>query len=347
VSRHTINDAEKGFISALFAEGAMSEETMSREAMSKEAVDLTPETAQALGIKSVSLSLLDELEAQASTVSPEPKPEPKPKQTGVYEPKPEEFLRDPEPEPDESVAKFEEADEIDEEEVDAPDLPKRSTHGKLFGSKRAHPLDLFDTLNMRYKESWAAWEPETLLWSLRRDFGPVGNLVMNKIQAMGVAGRTDVPWQDWDIFENSGLAWNDIIPIFGAFQPVTPMQIAFTVTILNSIRKDEFANEVNAYIAAILDDHGIVYAPPEWFAGAQSLLDRDNNTPGLLTDIKKAWKVAKKVNPEEIDWNTEDAVEVQVLKLAVIKRYLEERQAIRGTIPVGTLSSTTLGPIVS
>lgn len=316
---------------ALFAEGEMS----------KEAVELTPETADALGIKSVSPSFLDELETQALDASPAPK------QTGTYEPKPEEFLQEPEPEVDESVPRFEEADEIDKDEVSAPDLPKRSTHGKLFGSKRAHPLDLFDTLNMRYGEKWAGWEPETLLWSLRRDFGPVGNLVMNKIQAMAVAGRTDIPWLDWDIFENSGLAWNDIIPIFGAFQPMTPMQIAFCVTILNKVRKEPFSNEVNAYIAAVLDDHGIVYAPSKWFAGAQAILDRDNETPGLLTDIKRAWKAVQKVSPEDVDWNTEDPVEVQTLKLSVIKRYLEERESIRGTIPVGTLSSTTLGPLVS
>jgi hypothetical protein len=195
---------------------------------------------------------------------------------------------------------------------------------------------------MRYKTDWATWEPETLWWSIRRDFGPVGELTRNKIQALTVAVGTDVPWLDWDVFEKCGLAWNDAMPIFGAFQPMTPMQAAFAVEVLRGVRDDEpFAHEVNAYIAAILEEHGWVYAPEEWFAGAQEIIDRKEWLIGLKVEVESAWKRIQHVSPEDIEWNEDNPLEIHLLKMMVVKRYLEGRKALRQEIP-GVASSATM-----
>jgi hypothetical protein len=347
VGRHSINSAEAGFFESILSEGT---------SVIKKAVQLDPEVAEALDIPSVSPKILEELERQAAAqeAKPKAKPQPEPKAPAsvegeVYEPSPQEFLQDPEPAKPEAaeLEEYERKEPPVKEEAPSPDLPSRATHGKLFTDKRAHPLQLFDTLNMRYKEDWAGWEPETLQWAIRRDFGSIGELTLNKIQALGLAGRTDVPWLDWDVFENAGLAWNDIVPIFGAFQAMTPMQVAFAVHVLKSVRDEPFAHEVNAYIAAILDDHGFVYAPKEWFAGAQEILSKGTKVLGIKGEVEDAWPRIKNVPPEEVDWNYENALDVHLMKLAVINRYLEERKLLRKKVPGVAMASTTIDPLVT
>jgi len=300
---------------------------------------------EALGIQTVSLTLLDEMETQIGdegSIKKESKPE-------TYEPKPIDFLKEkPKSKPKTvELDDYDRKDRIVEEDSLSPKLPSRASHGKLFTDKRAHPLQLFDTLNMRYKEAWAAWEPETLQWAIRRDFSSIGELTLNKIQALGVAGRADTTWLDWDIFENSGLAWNDIIPIFGAFQAMTPMQIAFAVHVLNSIRREPFSHEVNAYIAAVLDDHGFAYAPEEWFAGAQDILERTTKVIGIRGEVEEAWEKIKNFPPQEIDWDYNNALDVHLMKMTVIKKYLEERKLLRTKVPGVAMATVTIGTTVT
>lgn len=346
MGQHEPSSAELAFFDAISDEAPLT----------KAAVELERDTAESLGIPTVSPDVLEALEAEAEAApkpkpaaapaaEPEPEPEPAAAEPDTYEASPLEYLQEPEPEPEpgQEIDSFEHADaEPEAPAAPEPELPSRLTHGKLFNDKRSHPLQLLDVLSMRYKAKWVDWEPDTLWWSLRRDFGPVGELTRNKIQALGIAVGTDVPWLDWDTFENCGLAWNDVTPIFGAFQPMTPMQTAFAVHVLRSVRDDErFANEVNAYIAALLEEHGWVYAPEEWFAGAQDIIDRKEWLVGLKVEVKEAWKRVQHVPPEDIEWNEENSLDMHLLKMMVVKRYLEGRDGLRQEVP-GAPSSATM-----
>lgn len=340
MARHSPNQAERGFFDAILGDAPLL----------KRAVDLEPDTAAILGVQSVSPSSLKNLE---SSISAQP--------VTNTEPQEQEVDSDPVPVPDPEqpidldaahaeINGFDRTDAEPTPEVDAPvepPLPSRLTHGKLFTDKRAHPLQVFDVLTMRYQEDWVEWEPETLWWALRRDFGPVGEVSRNKIMALRLAAVTDAPWLDWDTFENSTLAWNDIIPIFGAYQPTSPMQTAFGVQVLRSIRQDEeFSWEVKAYIAAILEDNGFVYAPEEWFAGAQEVIDRKVWLLGFKSEVAAAWEKIKDTDPSSIEWDETNPLDVHLVKLAVIKRYLLEREAIREKVPGGRTSAAAVSPPV-
>lgn len=341
------NDAELNFFSDLLGEGDQS----------KEAADLAPDTAEVLGVQTVSPSILDKLEAQAGGGQPQEEApaesapaEPEPEAAPEAEPAPPPEVESEPPQPEEAVdvgaAPVRDEEPVQAEAVE-PELPSRVTHGRLFTERRAHPLQIFDVLTMRYKEEWPEWEPDTLWWALRRDFGPIGEIARNKIQALGLAAITDVPWLDWDVFENCGLAWNDFIPIFGAFQPMTPMQVAFTIQVLRGVRADEeISNEVNAYAAAVLDEHGWAYAPEEWFGNAQELLDRKVWMLGFKADVASSWEQIKDVPPEEIEWEQNDPRGIHLLKLAVVKRYLEGREGLRQQVPGVPASSVTASPPV-
>lgn len=356
--RHEASPAEQNFLSILLGETAVE----------KEAVDLSPETADALGIPSVSPATLDQLEGHAGQphrVVPPPTiaaPEKAELEEGfetqtepmtpppavASEPAPQEVPQSPAEMVD--VDGFNRVDEPpapEEEPAAEPPLPSRLTHGRLFTDKRASPLQILDILTARYGTDWADWESDTLWWALRRDFGPVGEIARNKIMALRLAATTDMPWLDWDIFENSGLAWNDIIPLMGVYQPMTPMQMALTVHILHEIRDDElFDAEVKAYIASILEDNGFVYAPHEYFDNAQELLDRKVWMVGFRQEVIQAWEKLKDVDPMTIEWRVDHPLDVHILRLMAVKKYVEERDALRNA-PVGpsASSSTTAPPV--
>lgn len=339
MARHVPSAAEQNFFATFLGEG-----------VAKVAVDLDPSVADALDVPTVSPSILKELERQAPAApaaaaagAPEaPAPE------AEEEPPSAEQLDAVEQQAAE-VGTFDRYDQeppADEEDPE-PELPGRRTHGRLFTDKRAHPLQLLDVLTMRYQTEWVEWEPSTLWWALRRDFGPVGEIARNKIMALRIAVSMDMPWLDWDVFEDSGLAWNDIVPVLGAFQPMTPAQTAFAVSILRRIRSDEeFEPEVVAYISAILEEHGFVYAPEEFFGPAQGLLDRRRWLLGFKQEVATAWDQIKDVDPTTIEWRDDHPLDVHLLKLAVVKAYLDEREALREVVPGAPAASTTTSPPV-
>lgn len=337
MGRHSLSPAEQGFFDTVFHDG-----------QSKFAVELDPDSADALGIPSVSPSVLSGLEEQAKAQAGDTQGGAAKESPKAKAPAPAAVDAEAET-PALDVDNFQRVDaEPEEEVVAAPDLPSRATHGKLFSDKRAHPVQLLEVLTMRYKTDWSEWESDTLWWALRRSFGPVGEVTRNKIMALRLAATTDVPWLDWDVFEDCGLSWNDIVPSMGTFQPMTPMQAAFTVQVLREIRPDdEFAHEVKAYMAAILDDHGWVWAPDEWFDGAQEVLEKNReHLVGLKNDVKVTWEKVRTIDPATVDWNEDDPRDIHILKMFVVQFYLQERAALREVVPGASVTSSTTSPPV-
>ena len=343
MGRHDpLNEADQGFFDAIIGD----EQT-------KTAVVLEPSTVDALGIPSVSRKILDDLEAQASGVgsseestSEQKQPEAKADRASGVQGEPEGEVQNEEAV---EVAKFDRTDaEPPKTEAVEPELPSRASHGKLFSDKRSHPIQILEVLTARYKTEWVGWESDTLWWSIRRSFGPVGDVIRNKIMALRLAVTTDMTWEDWDTFEDSGLAWNDIVPTIGSFQPMTPMQVAFAVQVLREIRPDEeFAHEVRAYIAAILDDHGWIWAPEEYFGDVQQILGRGReHLVGLKQEVTSAWEKIKDVDPQTIEWTDEEPLSIHLLKLFVVKSYLDGREALRKEKPGAAATSSTVSPPV-
>lgn len=284
--------------------------------LEKGAVELAPETAELLGTPSVSPQDLNQLEESASNGLQGEEP---PEEVSAEEPPPEE---------------------------EAEFVPDRQSDGGLFSSRRAHPLRILETLTLKYGEDWVDWEPETLWWAIRKDFGPLGEIAQNKIGALKVATKTDTPWLDWDTFEDVTLSWNDIIPIFGTVQLTTPAQAAFGVQVLRGIRpEEEFGDEVSIYMAAILEDHGYVYAPEEWFPGAQALLDRREHTRELRVDVENAFSKLRDIDPAMVKWDPTNPLDVHVLKLITIGRYLKAREDMADESATGSIATSTAPPV--
>ena len=218
----------------------------------------------------------------------------------------------------------------DEAAAAAPPLPGRATHGSIFSARRTHPLELNDVLWAKYGQDWLIWEPTTLWWAVRRDFGPVGELTRNKVMALRVATNTYRPWSEWDTFEKCGLAWNDILPVFGAWQPMPPSHVAFTIEVLRALHPEApWTHEVAAYEAMILDDSGFVYAPPEWFPGAQVLLDRNPSNAAFRDEVASTWAKLAGQDLSKAAWRADSARDIHLARLYVVASYLASRAALR------------------
>ena len=377
MSRHPLDDAERGFLSALLDDGEV-----------KTAVDLSPETAEALGIQTVNPKTLDLIESSVgNTVSDAvpaevaPSGQPTPAEPAEWQEIVEED-EPPSPGPDQAelenppnwqelveeednlsfedlpdpvqmeVEPFDPEDEEplvpEGEEVAEPELPLRAKAGGVFKNRRAHPLLMLDLLELAFQGDWAEWTSETLYWAIRRNYGPIGELNRNKIMALRIATTSDVPWLDWDVFEDCGLAWNDVIPMIGVFQPMSPAQMAFAVHCLRDVRDDqEFGHEVLTYIAALLDEDGWLYAPEEYFDRAYEVLERNQEHVALRSEVKHAWEKVRNVDPESIVFDPENPVDMHVLKLFAVQRYLDEREQLREDLGKSGSSQKPTPPIPS
>ena len=196
----------------------------------------------------------------------------------------------------------------------------------LFRNEMTHPATLAFVLSERYGNGWLEWESETLFYAIRRDFGPLNPIVRHSIQALRVSITTNLAWFDWDVFENTGHAWTGTIPRFGEYQPLSSLYVAFANETLDTLRSDEeWSAEVSAYMAAVLDQEGFVFAPEEWFPGAQRLLDRNKEGHVLRDQVEMVWRKAQNADPSDIEWSPSDALDIQIGRLTAIRLYLEQR----------------------
>lgn len=338
--RYDLNNAELAFFDHL-STGA-----------EKIAVELEPATRSLLGIPpDETPDALDQLESAASGDTPEPAQAPaSPPQASqnvqggsgadqvIDQGEQEAHVISEEGRPPELDGEPQ-ADEEDEPLPVPEGVPGRATHGKIFNARRTHPMLLKDVLDRRYGDDWLFWEPETLWWAIRRDFGAVGEITRNKLQAIRTATKSYTPWDDWDTFENCCVAWSDGIPIFGAMQPLTPSQMAFGVQILKQLHPEApWGHEVAAYEAMVLEESGFVYAPEELFPSAQALINRKDWIVELRDQVDSSWRKLQTMDLSGVDWNADNPVDIHIAKLLVIKTYLEERELMRtGPASVGQI----------
>lgn len=132
----------------------------------------------------------------------------------------------------------------------------------LFSHPEAHPFVLDMALIKTFQLDWFMWEPDTLFQEIRQTFNTsVADVNRMKILAAMTLHVVDSFWEQWEVFENTILALNGIIPRIGYIQPPDVAHLMAGVDIANSIRKEEFSDEVCRYTAACFMDDQVSYAP--------------------------------------------------------------------------------------
>ncbi len=134
---------------------------------------------------------------------------------------------------------------------------------EAFTNSDTHPLILGLILLKTFKTEYLGWEPETVWAEIYLSFGRTPSAVSrNKIQAIRSSMVAPAPYEAWDIFENVALGLRGLPPRFDMVQQANPLQCAFALEVLSSLRSDiKVSNEVYKYVAATLFSAGYVYAP--------------------------------------------------------------------------------------
>jgi hypothetical protein len=141
-------------------------------------------------------------------------------------------------------------------------LNRPVTKSNLFSHSEAHPYVLDMALIKTFQLDWFMWSPETLFTEIEKTFHTsIAEVNRLKILVAATLHVSDVFWDQWEVFEKAVLALNGIIPSVTYMQPPDVGTLMTAVDIANSIRKEEFSEEVSRYVAAcFLNDH-ISYAP--------------------------------------------------------------------------------------
>jgi len=132
----------------------------------------------------------------------------------------------------------------------------------LFSHPEAHPFVLDMALLKTFQLDWLKWDPDTLFSEIRETFSTsVADVNRMKILATMTLHVVDAFWEQWDVFENTILALNGVIPRIGHMQPPDAALLMAGVDIVASIREEEYSDEVSRYTAACLLNEGVTYAP--------------------------------------------------------------------------------------
>jgi hypothetical protein len=176
----------------------------------------------------------------------------------VYEPVDDEY--EPTEEELEDASQPDDDDPV--EEKTARQVMRPVTRNNLFSHPEAHPFVLDMALIKAFKLDWFAWDPDALFQEIRRVFKTsVADINRVKIMAVVTLHVIDSFWDRWEIFEKVVLALNGIHTRPHHMQPPDLPSLMAGVDIANSIRKEDFDEEVARYTAACLLNEEVTYAP--------------------------------------------------------------------------------------
>ena len=145
-----------------------------------------------------------------------------------------------------------------------PPPPSREPVGRYFNYHDAHPVTLMMALLEKFGPEWFDWEGETLRREIAITFNSpiISEHNWQKIQAVKALTGTVGFWREWHIFEKIIQALNNNVPRFDISQRCTLAQLTAGVDIANTVRKREYEEEIQKYVAACAVDQGVTYLPP-------------------------------------------------------------------------------------
>ncbi len=134
---------------------------------------------------------------------------------------------------------------------------------QAFTNRETHPLLLDLILTKEFGKEYLGWEPETCWVEIGRTWNTsLSEINRNKIQAVRTCHVSDQPYERWEVFEKTGMALMGLAPRFDLIQKSTPHRASVSLEIMSHIRDEPgHSKEVYKYVAACLQEAGIIYGP--------------------------------------------------------------------------------------
>lgn len=210
---------------------------------------------------------------------------------------------------------------------------ERGTAQRLLQDVHTTATGCFRAVECFCGPGWRAWEPESIWLTLERRGVDVP--VLNRDKILAASTLTIIPafWFEVNAFENTIMAFNNVLSDGEILQEATPAQINWAVyeaEMLFSQAADipgttEFDREPIGYTAIVLDRAGFVLAP-ELLSFAQDALDGCvKDGAGIdKKDVKSAWKALQKKDLTKVDFK-DTPLDTQLARLTAVQLYLYKR----------------------
>jgi hypothetical protein len=146
-------------------------------------------------------------------------------------------------------------------EATAPS-PRPLSSKSIFSHPDAHPVVLDLALLKHFQLEWFTWLPETLFSEIEKTFKTsIADVNRLKIMAAKTLHVVDSFWDHWEIFEKAIQALNGMPPQLDVMQPPDLPLLLAGVDMANSLRKEEYHEQVARYCAAVFLYENVHYAP--------------------------------------------------------------------------------------
>jgi len=120
------------------------------------------------------------------------------------------------------------------------------------------------------------WDSDALKEELTEDFGEVGPVTWEKIQAARLLHTSETFWTEREVFEKVAASIMGELPIFSYAQPPESEEIAVAISTAAKIAFHPYDNDVLAYIAAACLNDGVWYFEDPLDIATAALSDHDS-----------------------------------------------------------------------
>lgn len=182
--------------------------------------------------------------------------------------------------------------------------------------------------------TFRSWEPDSLWLTLDRRGIDVPLVNRDKLLAAVTMSMVPAFWWEVNAFENTVMAFNNVVSNPEIMQEATPAQITWAVyeaeLLYSQIEDMEdtpvFDREPTLYTAVVLHREGFL-RPPDMLSFAQTALQsmNKNGTQVSINDLDTAWSKLRKMDLEGIKLG-DTPLEIQLGRLAAVQLYVEERR---------------------
>ncbi|MGD9209348.1 MAG: hypothetical protein PVI90_01160 [Desulfobacteraceae bacterium] len=212
------------------------------------------------------------------------------------------------------------------------DIVESSTAKQLLQNESTTATCCFKAVELLCGPMFRTWEPETIWLTLAHHSVDVP--VINRDKILSAITLTIIPafWFEINAFENTVLAFNNVLSDGRIVQEATPAQINWAVFEAEMLynqesaikESTEFDYEPIQYTAAVLHRKGFVLAP-ELLSFAQEPLDKMNNGVSVdKNELQTAWNTIKKKDLTKITFE-ETALDIQLTHLTAVQLYLQKQ----------------------
>jgi len=194
----------------------------------------------------------------------------------------------------------------------------------LFTERFIPPRVYTQVLGKMFGNAWLRWEPETLWDEIRSETGAqVSDEVRDKLLALRLLMVADNFWDEFTVFENTILAFNDRMVDPTYMQVCLPQELGYGLTVANNVKVKKFDSEIVNYIRACCEQDGLAVYHRS-FAFAQPRYESDSMRE-LVRNTRKTWDIERFTQLRVPDGEEDDPVVMQVGRLHDIEVYIRER----------------------